>query len=56
VRRQAVTDELAGLANHGRSQELLTAEIERVRRYHHPIGIMLDVDDVKAVNDTYGHQ
>jgi diguanylate cyclase (GGDEF)-like protein len=56
VRRQAVTDELTGLANHGRFQELLTAEIEQVRRYHHPIGlIMLDIDDFKAVNDTYGH-
>jgi diguanylate cyclase (GGDEF)-like protein len=57
VRRQAVTDELTGLANHGRFQELLNAEIEQVRRYHHPIGlIMLDIDDFKAVNDTYGHQ
>ena len=57
VRRQAVTDELTGLANHGRFQELLNAEIEQVRRYHHPIGlIMLDIDDFKAVNDTHGHQ
>lgn len=56
VRRQAVTDELTGLANHGRFQELLNAEIDQVRRYHHPIGlIMLDIDDFKAVNDTYGH-
>jgi diguanylate cyclase (GGDEF)-like protein len=56
VRRQAVTDELTGLSNHGRFQELLNAEIEQVRRYHHPIGlIMLDIDDFKAVNDTYGH-
>ena len=56
VRRQAVTDELTGLANHGRFQELLNSEIEQVRRYHHPIGlIMLDIDDFKAVNDTYGH-
>jgi diguanylate cyclase (GGDEF)-like protein len=57
VSRQAVTDELTGLANHGRFQALLNAEIEQVRRYHHPIGlIMLDIDDFKAVNDTYGHQ
>ncbi len=56
VRRQAVTDELTGLANHGRFQALLNAEIEQVRRYRHPIGlIMLDIDDFKAVNDSYGH-
>jgi diguanylate cyclase (GGDEF)-like protein len=56
VRRQAVTDELTGLANHGRFQELLGAEVEQVRRYHHPLGlIMLDIDDFKLVNDTYGH-
>jgi diguanylate cyclase (GGDEF)-like protein len=57
VRRQAVTDELTGLANHGRFQALLSAESEQVRRYQHPLGlIMLDIDDFKVVNDTYGHQ
>jgi diguanylate cyclase (GGDEF)-like protein len=57
VRRQAVTDELTGLANHRRFQELLGAEIDQVRRYHHPLGlIMLDIDDFKLINDTYGHQ
>ena len=57
VSRQAVTDELTGLANHGRFQELLGSEIEQVRRYSYPVGlIMLDIDDFKAINDTYGHQ
>jgi diguanylate cyclase (GGDEF)-like protein len=57
VQRQAVTDELTGLSNHGRFQELLTHEVEQVRRYHHQLGlIMLDIDDFKAINDTYGHQ
>jgi diguanylate cyclase (GGDEF)-like protein len=57
VSRQAVTDELTGLANHGRFQELLALELEQVRRYHHPVGlIMIDIDDFKQVNDTYGHQ
>jgi diguanylate cyclase (GGDEF)-like protein len=56
VQRQAVTDELTGLANHRRFQELLTTEIEQVRRYPHPVGlIMLDVDDFKSFNDTHGH-
>ncbi len=57
VSRQAVTDELTGLANHGRFQDLLGAEVEEVRRYQHSLGlIMLDIDDFKSVNDTYGHQ
>jgi len=57
VSRQAITDELTGLANHGRFQDLLGTEIEQVRRYHHPVGlIMVDIDNFKAVNDAYGHQ
>jgi diguanylate cyclase (GGDEF)-like protein len=57
VSRQAVTDELTGLSNHRRFQELLALEMEQVRRYHYPVGlIMLDIDNFKTVNDTYGHQ
>ena len=57
VSRQAVTDELTGLSNHRRFQELLDLEMEQVRRYHYPVGlIMVDIDNFKSVNDTYGHQ
>jgi diguanylate cyclase (GGDEF)-like protein len=56
VQRQAVTDELTALANHRRFQELLATEMEQVRRYNYSVGlIMLDVDNFKTVNDTYGH-
>jgi diguanylate cyclase (GGDEF)-like protein len=57
VQRQAVTDELTGLFNHRRFQEGLSQEIERSRRFGHGLGlVMLDIDNFKNVNDTYGHQ
>ena len=53
---QAVTDELTGLFNHRRFQEVMDAEVERARRYDQEMGlIMLDIDNFKRVNDTYGH-
>ena len=57
VQHQAVTDELTGLANVRQLHGILDNEIERARRFGHPLGlVMLDVDDFKLVNDTYGHQ
>ena len=57
VNRQAVTDELTGLSNRRRFQETMSAEVERAKRFSTELGlVMLDIDDFKAVNDTYGHQ
>src|SRR4051794_9553190 len=58
VQRQAVTDELTGLANRLRFDEVLDAEIERAKRFpDQTLGlVLLDIDNFKSVNDTHGHQ
>jgi diguanylate cyclase (GGDEF)-like protein len=56
VRLQAVTDELTGLYNRNHFHDTLDSEIERSRRFGTDVGVvMLDIDDFKQVNDTYGH-
>jgi len=57
VQRQAVTDELTGLWNVRQLHDVMDHEVERARRFEGSLGLaMLDIDDFKAVNDTYGHQ
>ncbi|HXE45612.1 MAG TPA: diguanylate cyclase [Conexibacter sp.] len=57
VKRQAVTDQLTGLSNRGRFQQVIAAEAAAARRFDQPLGLlMLDIDNFKRVNDTYGHQ
>jgi diguanylate cyclase (GGDEF)-like protein len=57
VGRQAVTDELTGLANARAFRSILDREIERSRRFATPLGlVMVDLDDFKQVNDRHGHQ
>ncbi|MGI8631186.1 MAG: diguanylate cyclase [Solirubrobacterales bacterium] len=57
VARQAITDQLTGLANKRQFDERLEQEVGRSRRFGHPLALMmLDLDDFKAINDTYGHR
>jgi diguanylate cyclase (GGDEF)-like protein len=56
VERQAVTDELTGLFNRRRFDEVIVTEVERARRFGQQLGlVMLDLDDFKHINDTHGH-
>jgi two-component system, cell cycle response regulator len=56
VQRLAVTDPVTGLFNRHKLNEFLDLEVERARRYGRPLSlIMLDLDDMKKINDTFGH-
>ncbi len=56
VNQLAVTDELTGLWNARRFNELLEYEVERASRYGGELVlIFIDLDHFKSVNDTHGH-
>lgn len=56
VRHLAVSDPLTGLANYRRLLDVLEKEMERSNRTGRPFSILLiDVDGLKKINDTYGH-
>jgi diguanylate cyclase (GGDEF)-like protein/PAS domain S-box-containing protein len=52
----SVRDSLTDLYNHSFFISQLIKEIHRSQRYLHPVSLlMIDVDDFKKYNDTYGH-
>lgn len=53
----AFRDHLTGLYNRRSFDTRLRDEVERIRRYRRPFGLlMIDIDHFKACNDRYGHQ
>ena len=56
TRENSLRDSLTGCFNRAHALETLKAELRRAQRGRTPLSvIMFDVDNFKAVNDTYGH-
>ncbi|OYZ58055.1 MAG: hypothetical protein B7Y17_06170, partial [Sulfuricurvum sp. 24-42-5] len=56
MQRIATIDKLTGIYNRHKFEELMIFEMERSRRSGEPLSlILIDIDNFKNVNDTYGH-
>jgi diguanylate cyclase (GGDEF)-like protein len=56
LKAQARTDPKTGLLNAGAWQGEADLAVDRARRRHEPLAVLLvDIDHFKAVNDTHGH-
>jgi diguanylate cyclase (GGDEF)-like protein len=56
IQNLADTDDLTGIWNKRWLRRQLPSEIDRSRIYNIPLSLaMFDIDDFKAINDTYGH-
>lgn len=53
----SITDELTGLYNRRKLNEMLETEFQKAKRFNNALSIlMLDIDHFKSVNDFYGHK
>jgi diguanylate cyclase (GGDEF)-like protein/PAS domain S-box-containing protein len=56
IRYQATHDALTGLANYREFMDSLERELRRAERSHRSFTVMLlDLDDLKRINDRFGH-
>jgi len=56
LKRAANTDALTGIHNYGYFYARLEEEVARAERHGHALAVAyFDIDELKKVNDTYGH-
>lgn len=56
VQQLAITDSLTNIYNRRGFFQIGESEIERARRFGHPLSVMMfDLDFFKPINDTFGH-
>jgi diguanylate cyclase (GGDEF)-like protein len=56
LEHQSQVDALTGLFNRRAFEKKIQEEFERSKRYHSPLSLLiLDLDNFKGINDTYGH-
>jgi len=54
--RMAITDSMTGLYNHSYFHRRLEEELKRAKRYRSSFSlIMVDIDGLKRINDSFGH-
>lgn len=57
IKHKSHTDAITNLWNHGFFQDKLTKEVDKAQKTRQPLSlIMIDIDNFKKLNDTYGHQ
>ncbi len=57
VNELSITDELTGLYNRRKMDEVIGIEFNKAKRYRNSLSVMiLDIDHFKRINDFYGHK